>query len=165
MNRPATAWRGVALAVALLACLGGLVGGCGDRPGVRLLVDERARAPLEEAANLFEMRTGHRVRRTYASARRLQTLLFTGSHDLVVADHAQLAEHPVTSAFDPETERILGSSREGVVLGSMLRRTSMGRAEPRGLWLFLQEAEARAMLDAAGIRLAPDAPTGGKERP
>jgi hypothetical protein len=128
-------------------------------------VDERARGPLEEAVNLYEMRTGQRIRRTYASAPRLETLLFTGSHDLVVADHAQLVEHPVTSSFDPDTKRILGSSGEGVTFGCMLRRGSMGRVEPRGLWLFLQDTEARAILDAAGIRLTQPPPAGGKEGP
>jgi hypothetical protein len=154
LNQFLRAQRGAVQAVAVLGCLGALACGCGTRPAVRLLVDDRIQQPVEEARNLYEMRTGQRVRATFASARRLETLLFTGSHDMVLGDHAQLASHPVTSAFDPGTERMLGTSDAGVTFGCMLRRSSLSRPEPRGLWQFFQQEEARAILEAAGIRPA-----------
>jgi hypothetical protein len=142
-------------AFALVVCTGGWLAGCAERPDVRVLADERLRMPVEEAANLFEMRTGRRVRTTFASAGRVGVLLHTASHHLILAEAAQLAAHPVTSEFEARTKFAIGQTEQGVGYACMLSRRSAGSEEPRRLWQFLQESETRAIFDAAGVRLPP----------
>jgi hypothetical protein len=147
-------WGRALVATALAVWMGGSLVGCGQRPDVRVLADERLRRPVEEAVTLFEMRTGRRVRTTFASAGRVGVLLHTASHHVVIAETPQLAAHPVTSEFEASTKVPVGQTDAGVAFACMLSRRSLAAEEPRRLWQFMQESEARAIFDAAGVRLS-----------
>ena len=151
--------RGIVVVVLALALASGLLGACRAR-GVRVLADERLQRPIEEGLNLFEMRTGQRLRVTYASRERIDVLLHTGAHDVLIVDVAQVDAQPVTSLFDLETARVLGKTAGGVTLGCVMRRNASRRGEVTALWQFLQEDEVGAVLRAAGVK-----PVGGATSP
>ena len=142
--------RGLVVVVMVLAAASGLLGGCRAR-GVRVLADERLQRPIEEGLNLFEMRTGQRLRVTYASPERIDVLLHTGSHDVLIVDLAQVDAQPVTSLFDRSSARALGKTAGGVTLGCVMRRNAAKRRDVTALWRFLQEDEVGVVLRAAGV--------------
>ena len=127
-----------------------MLGGCRAR-GTRVLVDDRLQRPLGEALALYEMRTGQRLRVTYASRDRVDVLLHTGAHDVLVVDLTQVEANPVTSLFDLSSARRLGETAEGRALGCVLRRRASERGDARALWQFLQGDEVGAVLRASGV--------------
>ena len=154
LHRRAVLCWGVAAAAAS-------VGACRGTPPLRLLVDQRLHGAVGEGVSLFEMRTGQRVRAAYVSEGRLEVLMRTGAHDVVVAEAEQLDAHPVTSQFDGASRRSLGRDAAGAEFGCVLRKAAGDRAIARSLWLFLQDDEVRVLLEHAGVkRVAADAGAG-----
>jgi hypothetical protein len=143
-----------------LAVASGLLGGCRAR-AVRVLADERLQRPIDEGLALFEMRTGQRLRVTYATPERIDILLHTGAHDVLIVDLLQVEAQPVTSLFDLSTARALGKTAGGVTLGCVMRRGASGRQHVVALWRFLQEDEFGVVLRSAGVMPTASTPAQG----